>query len=93
MSYKKFFVDNAVCLRRFHCSYDDEEPKVAVTQIVCPVCQLKVFEATDHPELTLARDENLVNTTQFGRFLIRECQYKDPFKGPSSVQSKGPSTS
>ena len=84
MSYKKFFVDNATCLRRFHCSFDDEEKKVAHTEIKCPVCNLKVFEAFDHPELTLARDENLVTTTQFGRLLVRECNYVDPFKGPSS---------
>ena len=88
MSYKKFFVDNAICSRRFHCAFDDEDAKVAHTEIICPVCQLKVFEADNHPPLTLARDENLITSTQFSRILVRECNYVDPFKNSSKEPKK-----
>lgn len=79
MSYQKFLVDNVVCSRRFHVSFDDETSPVPHTEIKCPHCNFVQWSATNHPPVTLARDENLVKTTQLSRDLVRECKFKDQF--------------
>lgn len=83
MSYQKFLVDNVTCSRRFHVTFDDEAKTVEKTSIVCPHCSQVQWTAEDHAPVTLARDENLVKTTQLSRNLERSCLFKDKF-----VQSK-----
>jgi DNA-directed RNA polymerase subunit RPC12/RpoP len=82
MSYQKFVVDNMTCSRRFHVTFDDESKSVKSTDVVCPHCQITVWTAENHPKVTLARDENLVKTTQLSRQLTRECAFKDTFQSP-----------
>ena len=79
MSYEKILIDNTVCSRRFHMTFDTEAPLVAKVEITCPHCQHVLFEAENHPPVKLARDENLVRTTTLSRNLIRECDFKDPY--------------
>lgn len=79
MSYEKFEVDNVVCSRRFHMTFDNEAPLVDKVEIKCPHCQHVLFTAENHPPVKLARDENLVRTTQLSRNIIKECDFKDPF--------------
>jgi hypothetical protein len=79
MSYKKFTIDNVTCSRRFHVTYDDESQPVEHVEVKCPHCNLVLWKENDHPPVKLARDENLVTTTQLGRNLIKDCQFKDRF--------------
>lgn len=79
MSYQKFLVDNVSCSRRFHVTFDDEAKPVAKTEIDCPHCGHILWSATNHPPVTMARDENLVKTTQLSRELVKECDFKDRF--------------
>jgi hypothetical protein len=79
MSYQKFLVDNVTCSRRFHVTYDDEAKTVAKTSITCPHCSIVLWSAENHAPVKLARDENLVKTTQLSRDLVRECEFKDQF--------------
>ena len=81
MSYQKLLVDNTVCSRRFHLTFDDESKTVPHVEIRCPHCKHILFEADDHPPVTFARDENLLKSTSLSRNIIRECDFKDTFKG------------
>ena len=85
MSYQKFLVDNITCSRRFHVTFDDEAQPAQQTTVVCPHCCEIIWKAEDHPPVTLAREENLVKTTQLSRNLTRECQFQDRF---SQVQAQ-----
>ena len=80
MSYQKLLVDNTVCSRRFHITYNDEAQPVAHVEVRCPHCQHVLFSEDNHPPVTLARDENLVKSTSLSRFLVRACDFKDNFK-------------
>lgn len=80
MSYQKFLVDNPICSRRFHCTFDDESKPVAKVEVQCPHCGVTVYEASNHPDVELARDENLVKLTDLSRKVMTECRFKDPFK-------------
>lgn len=79
MSYQKFLVDNVHCSRRFHVTFDDEAAPVAKTSVACPHCKLELWSAEDHAPVKLARDENLVKTTQLSRNLVKDCHFSDKF--------------
>ena len=79
MSYQKFLVDNVTCSRRFHITFDDEATLVAKTSVSCPHCAQVLWSAENHAPVKLARDENLVKTTQLSRELVRDCKFKDQF--------------
>lgn len=79
MSYQKFQVDAVICSRRFHITFDDEAQPVETTDVRCPHCSLVLWSAKNHPPVTMARDENLVKTTQLSRNLVRECDFQDRF--------------
>ncbi len=80
MSYQKLLVDNTTCSRRFHISYDDEGPRTPHVEVKCPFCDAVVFSADDHPEVKLARQENLVQTSQLAPNLTSACNFSDPFE-------------
>ena len=84
MAYKKVLVDNVTCNRRFHITYDDEGPKEALVEIKCLHCDAVVFHKENHPQPTLARDENLIKTTELSQNRTKECFFEDSF----SVASK-----
>lgn len=85
MSYKKIFVDNVNCSRRFHISFDDEntpEPKV---ELKCPFCDYVIFSAENHPPVELARQENLIQKNNLASLVKRECHFKDTFSPAPKV--------
>ena len=77
MSYRKFLVDNTVCSRRFHLSYDDEAKHAPHVEVKCPYCDVVVFSASDHPPVLLAREENLVKTSALADLVVNECAFHD----------------
>lgn len=79
MTYQKVLIDNTVCSRRFHLTYDNEGPLLPQVEVKCPHCDHTIFTAENHPSVKLARDENLVRTTALSRTLVRECDFKDPY--------------
>lgn len=85
MSYQKMLVDNVSCSRRFHVTFDDEAPKQAHTEIKCPFCNVVIFAADNHPQVKLARQENLVQTAELSEQITSACEYRDVFS--DKVQS------
>ena len=83
MSYSKFLVDNTSCSRRFHISFDDQAEKLPHVELKCPYCDVTIFSADDHPNVTLARQENLVQTALLSSNLVKECNFSDPFRKTS----------
>ena len=77
MSYKKMLVDNVGCSRRFHVSFDDEATNVPRTEVRCQFCNEVVFSAENHPPVKLAREENLVKTSQLSDTLMSSCSFTD----------------
>lgn len=79
MSYQKFEVDNIVCARRFHFSFDDAAPPLAEVTAQCSYCGLTIFSATNHPAVRFARSENLIDTGELSPLLLRQCNLTDAF--------------
>lgn len=79
MSYEKFTVDNTTCSRRFHLAFDSNDSKLPRVEVKCPFCDAAVFTATDHAQVTLARQENLVQTSQLSELLTKSCNFTDTF--------------
>jgi len=77
MAYKKFLVDNPTCSRRYHLTYNDQDKTVATTQVQCQQCGVIIFNAKNHPKVTLAREENLIKTSQLADLLVTECAFED----------------
>ena len=76
--YRKFCIDNPLCMRRFHLAYDDDDPKhPKQTEIHCPHCQVVVFK-TNNP-VRILREENLTKVSEFSDSIMRECGFKDKF--------------
>lgn len=74
-SYQKFEIDNTVCRRRFHIAFEQGSPIVPQVKIDCPHCGVTIFEAPNHPEVTLLREENLVKSPDGTNPLINECRF------------------
>ncbi len=79
MSYEKFLVDNPTCSRRFHLTFDSEAPKQNTVQIACPFCNVVIFDAKDHPEVHMIRQENLTQTQELSDRIVRDCRFEDTF--------------
>jgi DNA-directed RNA polymerase subunit RPC12/RpoP len=77
MAYKKFLVDNPTCSRRYHLTYNDQDKTVATTQVQCQQCGVIIFSAKNHPKVTLAREENLIKTSQLADLLVSDCAFED----------------
>lgn len=93
MTYVKKLIDNTVCSRRFHLTYDDRDPKQAKVTLNCPFCGIKIFEATDHPPVNLARQENLIQTAELSDDIITQCAFEDELSKrtmPHSLQQSIP---
>jgi hypothetical protein len=88
MSYQKFLVDNTVCSRRFHISFDDEAAPVATVEVKCPFCDIVVFSASNHPPVILAREENLVKTSSLAELTVSECTFEDKLSQRTITQLK-----
>jgi hypothetical protein len=89
MSYQKFLVDNTVCSRRFHITFDDEATPVAKVEVKCPYCDIAVFSATNHAPVKLAREENLVKTSALAEIVVTECAFEDKLSERTIPQLQG----
>lgn len=79
MSYKKILLDNTTCLRRFHLTYNDEDEAAEQVDVKCLHCGIVIFSRKNHPPVTLARDENLIKTTDLSSNRLKTCAFKDNF--------------
>ena len=77
MAYTKHLVDNPTCSRRFHLTFDDTAPKKDRVEIRCQLCQTVIFQASNHPPVTLARMENLVKTAELSDDIVTNCNFED----------------
>jgi hypothetical protein len=78
MAYTKILVDNPICSRRFHLTYDDQGPKTKV-KLQCPFCTTTIFASDSHPAVTLARQENLIKDAEMSDNIVNECTFVDTF--------------
>jgi hypothetical protein len=83
MSYKKLLVDNPICNRRFHITYDDKAQPVESVELKCPHCQVIIYHKPNHPECKLVREENLISNLNLSDEIVRECQFEDRFSQKS----------
>jgi hypothetical protein len=74
--YKKILIDNSICKRRFHLVYDEDSPSVEHVVIKCPHCSVVLFEKYDHPDVLLAREENLVKSPEGDVAIMYNCNFK-----------------
>lgn len=90
MAYQKILVDNITCSRRFHITFDSSDPVVPLTVVKCPICSATLFSAENHPRVQLAREENLVKTSQLSENITQECFFEDTFskKGPQPQSTR-----
>jgi hypothetical protein len=77
MAYKKFLVDNPTCSRRYHLTFNDQDKVVDHTQVLCQQCGVIIFSAKNHPQVMLAREENLTKTSQLADILVTDCAFED----------------
>lgn len=77
MAYKKFLLDNVACNRRFHVSFDDEDERVAKTEISCDYCGVQLFEKKNHPPVKVVRDEIIIKTTKLSAHRAKSCKAED----------------
>ncbi len=77
MAYTKQLVDNPTRARRFHLTFDDSAPKKEHVEVRCQLCQTVIFQANNHPPVTLARMENLVKTSELSDDLVTDCKFED----------------
>lgn len=75
LNYKKVEIDNSTCRRRFHIAFEEGQPPVAETKVLCPHCGVTLFEAQNHPPAILSRDENLVKSPDGTRKTLNECHF------------------
>lgn len=75
LNYIKVEIDNSVCRRRFHIAYEEGQPPVAETKVLCPHCGVTLFEAHNHPQAILSRDENLVKSPDGTRVTLNDCNF------------------
>ncbi len=75
LEYKQILIDNAVCKRRFHLVYEENAKPIPQVQIQCPHCSVVIFDEKNHPEVFLAREENLVYSPKGDYKIISECTF------------------
>ena len=75
-TYQKVEIDNPKCNRRFHVAYEIGQPKVAKSQVLCPHCDVVVWEAFDQAPGVLIREENLVKSPDGSNPMVYECHFQ-----------------
>lgn len=93
MAYEKTLVDNTVCSRRFHLTFDNQAPKLPRVEVQCQHCDAVIFVAENHPATKLARIENLAKTSVLSDNLTSECHFTDKLSErtfPKVASSKSP---
>ena len=89
MSYTKILIENPTCSRRFHVTFDDEAVRVPRVEIRCQYCNVVVFAEDNHPPVALAREENLVKTSQLSHNLVSDCNFADELSKKTIADAKG----
>ncbi len=89
MAYTKILIDNPTCSRRFHVTFDDEQERVPRVELKCQYCNVTIFAEDNHPPATLAREENLVKTSQLSDNLVTECNFADELSKKTNPAAKG----
>ncbi len=77
MGYEKKLVDNSVCSRRFHISYDPDQAPQSHVRLKCPYCETFIFQADNHPPVKLLRQENLIQTAELSDQIVTQCSFVD----------------
>jgi hypothetical protein len=75
IEYKKIIIDNAVCKRRFHLSYEENSQNQDHVIVQCPHCSVTLFEKDNHPEVSLIREENLTYSPKGEGKIIYDCRF------------------
>ena len=88
MAYTKILIDNPTCSRRFHVTFDDEAQRLPRVEIRCQHCNVAIFAEDNHPPAKLAREENLVKTSQLSDRLITECHFADELSKKTMPEAK-----
>jgi len=83
MAYKKILVDNLVCSRRFHIAYNEQDKLEEKVSASCPYCGVNVFKASQHPKVTMIRDEIIISNRELSPKRTSQCHLKDHFSPPS----------
>ena len=79
--YHKVEIDSPKCNRRFHVAWDNNpDALVNKTKVECPYCGITIYEAENHNELILVRQENLIHSPDGSRPMIQNCQYKPDYE-------------
>ena len=74
MEHVKIHVDNPSCMRRFHITFDKKAAAVEESSVSCLHCGQRVFGVENHPPISLARDENLIEYRQLGDRRVYKCK-------------------
>lgn len=88
MAYNKVLIDNPTCSRRFHVTFDTEAERVPRVEIRCQYCNVVIFAEDNHPPAKLAREENLVKTSQLSDNLVSDCNFADTLSKKTIPESK-----
>ena len=75
IEHKKILIDNSICKRRFHLVYEENAPTQEHVSIKCPHCFITLFEANQHPQVLLAREENLVQAPNGSAVIVDKCDF------------------
>lgn len=89
MAYTKILIDNPTCSRRFHVTYDDQAERVPRVELRCQFCNAVVFAEDNHPPAKMAREENLVKTSQLSDILVSDCNFADELSRKTIPEQKG----
>lgn len=90
MTYQKVLIDNPTCSRRFHITFDTDQPAQVQAKASCPFCGVVVFDEPNHPPVKIARQENLIKTQFLSDRLISQCEFKDTFSKPADAHLSEP---
>ncbi len=81
MAYQKILVDNLICKRRFHLSYDDAAKTQEEVDVRCLHCRASLFKRKNHPPVRMLREENLIATTNLSPLQATSCNFASLSKG------------
>ncbi len=81
IKYQKLLIDNATCHRRFHLVFESGAKTKPQVQVSCPHCGVLLFEKSNHPVVTLVREENLIKSPDGRELMVYDCHWNTPFSG------------
>lgn len=73
--HQKIIIDNAICKRRFHLVYEENQMAHEHVIVKCPHCSVTLFEHDNHAPVLLAREENLIHAPLGDVPIVYNCQF------------------